>query len=250
MNEEAGKATAEESGGIFQATNAADNASVAAAFEAAQASHGRGAHLGKLRRHRPGRKDGGQGACAASPRHVRQDNRGRSNRDLYVISRLAARAAEADEIDGEGGIIVNTAFFAAFEGQIGREVKMGTRFCAAAEAPIGNAVNQFLVANDERDMKLTSCKFHNTGRVARNSISERVVEISGAANADFDHIRPIASGMKGCQSLETGDLDAGLIWADQFSGLIHEMPTFAHLAERILGDAADVIASCLAKLFD
>src|SRR3546814_9691675 len=37
-----------------------------------------------------------------------------------MVAKVAARAAAADELDGERGVIVNTASVAAFDGQVGQ----------------------------------------------------------------------------------------------------------------------------------
>jgi nitronate monooxygenase len=120
-------------------------------------------------------------------------------------------------------------------------INMGTRFCATVEAPIHQSVKQFIVDNDERATKLIFRKFHNTGRVARNSVSDRVVEISERPDAVFEDIRPLVSGAKGREALETGNLDAGLVWAGQIQGLIHDIPTCKDLVETIVKDAENII---------
>ncbi|MDF0542267.1 nitronate monooxygenase family protein [Sphingobium sp. H39-3-25] len=125
-------------------------------------------------------------------------------------------------------------------------INMGTRFCATVEAPIHDRVKQFLVDNDERSTNLIFRKFHNTGRVAKNSISDQVVEISLRDGAVFEDIRPLVSGAKGRHALETGDLDAGLVWAGQIQGLIHDIPTCQVLIDRIVSEASDIIQSRLA----
>jgi nitronate monooxygenase len=127
-------------------------------------------------------------------------------------------------------------------------INMGTRFCATVEAPIHERVKQFLVDNDERGTNLIFRKFHNTGRVARNSVSDRVVEISARDGAVFEDIRPLVSGAKGREALETGNLDAGLVWAGQVQGLIRDIPTCAELVGRIVRDAEAIIASRLAGM--
>ena len=116
-------------------------------------------------------------------------------------------------------------------------VNMGTRFCATLEAPIHDKVKQFLVGNSERDTHLIFRAFRNTGRVAKNSVSDRVVEISAADGSEFSDIRPYVSGAKGRIALETGDLDAGLIWASMAQGLIHDIPGCTELIQRMAGDA-------------
>lgn len=120
-------------------------------------------------------------------------------------------------------------------------INMGTRFCATVEAPIHDAVKRFLVSNDERSTNLIFRRFHNTGRVAKNSVSDRVIEISASPEASFEDIRPLVAGAQGRTALETGDLDAGLVWAGQVQGLIHDIPTCATLLTRIVSDAESIV---------
>ncbi|PHP20523.1 nitronate monooxygenase [Sphingobium sp. IP1] len=127
-------------------------------------------------------------------------------------------------------------------------INMGTRFCATVEAPIHQNVKQFLVDNDERGTNLIFRKFKNTGRVAKNSVSDEVVEISLREGSVFPDIQPLVSGAKGRIALETGDLDAGLIWAGQIQGLIHDIPTCQDLITRIVEDATAIIQRRLAGL--
>lgn len=125
-------------------------------------------------------------------------------------------------------------------------VNMGTRFCATVEAPIHDNIKQFIVANTERDTRLIFRKFHNTGRVAASPVSNEVVEISARPEAVFQDIQRLVSGAKGRVALETGDLAAGLIWAGQVQGLIHDIPTCANLLAKMIADAEAIIAKRLA----
>ena len=120
-------------------------------------------------------------------------------------------------------------------------INMGTRFCATVEAPIHDNIKQLLVSNDERATNLIFRAFHNTGRVAKNSVSDRVVALGGEPGAVFEDVRPLVSGAQGRTALETGDVDAGLIWAGQVQGLIHDIPTCQQLIDRIMHDAEAVI---------
>jgi nitronate monooxygenase len=124
-------------------------------------------------------------------------------------------------------------------------INMGTRFCATLEAPIHDKVKQFIVANDERDTNLIFRKFKNTGRVGKNSVSDQVVEISSRPDSVFPDVQPLVSGAKGRIALETGDIEAGLIWAGQVQGLIHDIPSCADLVTRIVADAEALIAGRL-----
>ena len=121
-------------------------------------------------------------------------------------------------------------------------INMGTRFCATKEAPIHDDVKAFLVANSERDTNLIFRGFRNTGRVAKNSVSDMVVEIGSKPGAQFQDVQPYVSGNKGRTALTTGDLDAGLIWAGQVQGLIHDIPSCAELLDRIVAEAEEIIS--------
>ena len=124
-------------------------------------------------------------------------------------------------------------------------INMGTRFCATQEAPIHENIKQFIVANDERATNLIFRRFHNTGRVAKNSVSDKVVEISAQPDAVFEDIRPYVSGLKGREALEGGNIDVGLVWAGQVQGLIHDVPTCRQLLDRIMAEAEAIITQRL-----
>jgi NAD(P)H-dependent flavin oxidoreductase YrpB (nitropropane dioxygenase family) len=126
-------------------------------------------------------------------------------------------------------------------------INMGTRFCATHEAPIHEKAKALLVANDERGTNLIFRKLHNTARVGKNSVSDRVIEILAEPGAKFEDVVHLVRGVNGRELLETGDLDAGLIWAGQVQGLIHDIPTAAELIGRIIAEAESLIAVKLAR---
>ncbi len=127
-------------------------------------------------------------------------------------------------------------------------INMGTRFCATVEAPIHDTIKQLMIDNDERATNLIFRRFHNTGRVAKTVVSDKVVEISLRPEAVFADIHPYVTGAKGKVALETGDLEAGLVWAGQVQGLIHDIPTCQELISRIMRDAEEIIRGRLAGL--
>ena len=127
-------------------------------------------------------------------------------------------------------------------------VNMGTRFCATKEAPIHDDIKQLMVENDERDTNLIFRKFRNTGRVAKTRVSDEVVAIEGRDGTEFKDVQPLVSGAKGRVALETGDRDAGLIWAGMIQGLIHDIPSCADLIARIVDDAEEIINGRLARM--
>ena len=129
-------------------------------------------------------------------------------------------------------------------------INMGTRFCATVEAPIHPRAKQLLVDNDERGTHLIFRSFRNTARVGKNSVSEKVVEILKTPSAKFEDVAHLVRGAHGRVLLETGDLDAGLVWAGQVQGLIHDIPTVGDLIERIIREATDIIRGRLSGFLD
>jgi len=127
-------------------------------------------------------------------------------------------------------------------------INMGTRFCATVEAPIHDKVKQLIVQNDERGTNLIFRKLHNTARVGKSAVSDKVVEILAAPEAKFEDVAHLVRGIKGREVLETGNLDAGLFWAGQVQGLIHDIPTCAELINRIMTEAEAIITGRLKSL--
>jgi len=119
-------------------------------------------------------------------------------------------------------------------------INMGTRFMATAESPIHENVKQQMVANDERATDLIFRTMRNTARVARNAISQQVVELE-RGGAKFEDVRELVAGVRGKVVYETGDPDHGIWSAGQVQGLIHDVPTCAELISRIVTEAEGII---------
>jgi NADH:quinone reductase (non-electrogenic) len=124
-------------------------------------------------------------------------------------------------------------------------INMGTRFCATVEAPIHDRVKQYMVDNDERATNVIFKSLKNTARVGKNSVSDKVVELLRQPGAKFEDVAHLVKGAQGRVALETGDLDAGLIWAGQVQGIIRDIPTAGELVARIIREATEIIASRL-----
>ena len=120
LNEEAGKAVAAEIGGLYVGVNVADDASVTAGLDTAEAAHGTARILVNCAGIAPAVKTVGKENLPhpldTFSKTVTVNLIGTFN----MISKFAARAAAAEEMDGERGVIVNTASVAAFDGQIGQ----------------------------------------------------------------------------------------------------------------------------------
>lgn len=125
-------------------------------------------------------------------------------------------------------------------------INMGTRFCATKEAPIHENIKQFLVDNDERATNLIFRSLRNTGRVTKTARSSEVVDILKNPEATFQDVAHLVKGADGRTALETGDLEAGLVWGGQVQGLIHDIPSCEELVKRIADDATAIIKNRLA----
>ena len=125
-------------------------------------------------------------------------------------------------------------------------INMGTRFCATAEAPIHQNFKDALVAGDERATNLIFRTYRNTARVAKNTISDRVIAIE-ADGQPFEQVSALVKGAKGREGLESGDTDHGIWTAGMVQGIIKDIPTVRELVERIVGEAVDIIGGRLSR---
>lgn len=167
------------------------------------------------------------------------------------IGGLILFAAAADKVKipliASGGIGDGRGMAAAFV--LGAEgINMGTRFCATREAPIHDNIKQALIGANERDTLLIFRTLHNTGRVLKNAISSEVVATEQRpGGCEFKDIHHLVAGGRGRAALESGEVDAGLVWAGQVVGLMHDIPTCAELIERIVAECRDALTGGLAK---
>lgn len=120
LNEEAGRATAEALGGIFIAANIADDASVTAGLEAAERAQGVARILVNCAGIAPAVKTVGKNNAPHPLDSFMKTVTVNLIGSFNAIAKFSARLAAADEIDGERGVIVNTASVAAYDGQIGQ----------------------------------------------------------------------------------------------------------------------------------
>ncbi|MCC2596977.1 nitronate monooxygenase family protein [Pusillimonas sp. MFBS29] len=152
-------------------------------------------------------------------------------------------------IVASGGIADGRGFAAAL--CLGAEgINMGTRFCATAEAPIHQNIKQAIVDATERDTHLIFRTLRNTGRVMKNRISDEVVSIENRpGGCEFSDIQHLVAGARGRVTLESGDIDDGLVWISQVAGLIKDIPTCADLIKRMVAECEQTLKE-RARFFD
>lgn len=158
-----------------------------------------------------------------------------------VLIPIAARALRIPVI-ASGGIADGRGMAAALA--LGAEgVNLGTRFCATVEAPIHDHIKQALVRAGECDTQLIFRTLHNTGRVLKNAVSDKVVAMERRpGGCEFADIQPLVSGQRGRQALHGGDVDGGLIWAGQVVGLIDDVPRCDELIARMVRECREALA--------
>lgn len=120
LNEEAGNMSAAEIGGTFVRVNVADEDSVAAGLDAGEKAHGIARILVNCAGIAPAIKTVGKENIPHPLDAYRQTIEVNLIGTFNVISRFAARAVVERELDGERGVIINTASIAAYDGQIGQ----------------------------------------------------------------------------------------------------------------------------------
>ncbi len=146
MNEEAGKAAADEIGGVFHATNVADDASVAAALDAVEADHGVARILVNCAGIAPAVKTVGRDNVPHALDVYRKTIEVNLIGTFNMISKFAARLAATDPLGEERGVIVNTASVAAYDGQIGQAAYASSKGgVVGMTLPVARDLSQHLI---------------------------------------------------------------------------------------------------------
>ncbi|EQB02594.1 nitronate monooxygenase [Sphingobium quisquiliarum P25] len=157
-----------------------------------------------------------------------------------VLIPAAARALDIP-ILAAGGMATGRSMAAALA--LGAEgVTMGTRFMLTRESPVHDGIKQALIQGTERDTTLIFRALRNTARVFRNSVSQEVNSRESQPGATFEDIRELVSGARGRVAMESGDVEAGLVWAGMGIGLMDDIPTCAQLVERIVAECRESLA--------
>jgi nitronate monooxygenase len=117
-------------------------------------------------------------------------------------------------------------------------IVMGTRFMATEECAIHRKYKEWLVQATERDTTLVMRSIQNTHRVLKNKATEELAVLE-AKKASFEEMAHILGGDSTRRVSEEGDLDAGMAYAGEITGLIHDIPTVKELIDRMIDEARD-----------
>jgi NAD(P)-dependent dehydrogenase (short-subunit alcohol dehydrogenase family) len=120
LNKAEGQKAADEIGGAFAEVNVADDLSVTQGLDAAEKALGVARILVNCAGIAPAVKTVGKENVPHPLDIYRKTIEINLIGTFNMISKFAARVAAADEIDGERGVVINTASVAAYDGQIGQ----------------------------------------------------------------------------------------------------------------------------------
>ena len=139
-----GAAHADAIGGWFAAVDVTDEAAVEAALTAAEAVHGKARILVNCAGIAPPAKVIGRDGLASPLEHFSRLVTVNLIGSYNMLSKFAARIHDADRVGEEGGVIINTASVAAFDGQIGQAAYAASKAGVAGMAlPIARELARY-----------------------------------------------------------------------------------------------------------
>ncbi|WMS43972.1 SDR family NAD(P)-dependent oxidoreductase [Acuticoccus sp. MNP-M23] len=145
MTEDAGKAIAEEIGGVFVKVDVTSEDSLKAGFEAARAAHGQERILVNCAGIAPVAKTVSRGAAHPFDMFAKViDVNLVGTFRAAALSALGMSTTETVDDDGTRGVIINTASVASFDGQIGQAAYAASKGgVAALTLPLARDLSQF-----------------------------------------------------------------------------------------------------------
>ena len=169
--------------------------------------------------------------------------------DVPGLILIPAAARQLDIPIIASGSIADFARMAAAMVLGAEGINMGTRFMLTREAPVHETIKQTLIGATEKNTSLIFRSMRNTARVYSNPVAEQVVALERQpGGVEFSEIRPLVSGARGREALETGKADHGLIWAGLCLGLIDDVPSCAELIERMIRECQQHLRRTLSAL--
>jgi NAD(P)H-dependent flavin oxidoreductase YrpB (nitropropane dioxygenase family) len=117
-------------------------------------------------------------------------------------------------------------------------VLMGTRFMATQECYGHPAWKEYLVEAAESDTAYVMRSIGNALRVAKNPLTDKVLEME-ARGTTIEELIPVISGHPNA-AFEEGQMEDTFASVGQAVGLIHDVPTVKELFERMVEQAVQV----------
>jgi nitronate monooxygenase len=165
---------------------------------------------------------------------------GHPSKEEVTTLALLPQAVDAVDIPviGGGGFGDARGFVACLA--LGAEgVLMGTRFLVTRECPIHDNFKQAFVAAGETGTVMVH-KTIEAGRVMRNEISEKIIEMA-ENEATLEELVSLGAGTRARDAWAKGDVQQGVISLGQIVGIIHDIPTVKEVVDQIIDEAAEIL---------
>ncbi len=146
-----------------------------------------------------------------------------------------------------GGGVADGRGLAAILALGGSAAIMGTRLLATQEAPIHEEIKKALVNASETDTMLIMRSLKATHRVLANQAARDCLALE-ESKADFMKIYEVIKGENAKRMFDKGEIDSGILACGQGVGLVHDIPSIKDLFDRIVKQAAEVIAGLMKKI--
>jgi len=127
-------------------------------------------------------------------------------------------------------------------------IAMGSRFMCTQEAGVHDNVKNKMIESNEQNTALIFRTLHNTARVYRNEVAQKVVDIEATGTATIADVAPLVSGKKGRVVLSDGEMEHGIWTASMAMGIINDVPTCDELVSRIVAQAEERIGKLSAAI--
>ncbi len=116
-------------------------------------------------------------------------------------------------------------------------VLMGTRFMATQECRGHPAWKEYMVKASESDTAYVMRSIGNPSRVAKNPLTEKVLEMEGRGTT-IEELLPVISGRPNA-AFEEGRVEDTFVSVGQCVGLVHDVPTVKELIDRMVEEALE-----------
>ena len=152
-----------------------------------------------------------------------------------VLVPLCADAVDIPVVAG-GGFADGRGLAAALA--LGADaVLMGTRFMATQECRGHPAWKEYMVNATEGDTAYVMSSVGNPMRVAKNALSEKVLEME-TRGATIEELLPVVGGRPNA-AFEEGEVEGAFASMGQSVGLIRDVPTVKELVDRMVEEALE-----------
>lgn len=119
-------------------------------------------------------------------------------------------------------------------------IEMGTRFIATKECvDASQAYKDALLASSEADTTVIKRSIGAPARALRSDFTAKILEIE-RETPTYEALKDYISGSANKRFIYDGEKDAGIGWAGQVTGMIHDIPTVDELITRMVAEAESI----------